>query len=141
MYFFRSLVALLPLLLAFSSPAISQEKVDWEMVSKIRAEGLERSQVMDIVGYMSDVLGPRLTASPSMRQAQEWAQEKMRAIGLENVVFERAGEHGVNWDNEYTSLHMVAPDYQPIIGYAKAFTASTDGKIEADAVLVTAQGE
>jgi hypothetical protein len=91
---------------------------------------------MDIVGYMADVLGPRLTASPSMREAQEWAQKKMQEFGLENIVLERAGEHGVNWDNEYTSLHMNAPDYQPIIGYAKAFTSSTNGKIEADAVIV-----
>lgn len=127
------LAVALPLL----SPRLSaQEPVHWDVVSRIRDEGFERSQVMDIVGYMSDVLGPRLTASPSMRAAQEWAQRKMREIGLENVVFERAGDHGVNWDNEYVSLHMIAPDYQPIIGYAKAFTASTDGRIEADAVIV-----
>ncbi len=132
----RSLL-LLPLIsLVLVSGLRAQEPVDWEVVSKIRAEGLERSQVMDIVGYMSDVLGPRLTASPSMRKAQAWAQEKMQEVGLENIIFERAGEHGVNWDNEYTSLHMVAPDYQPIIGYAKAFTSSTDGKVEADAVIV-----
>lgn len=49
---------------------------------------------------------------------------------------ERAGEHGVNWDNEYVSLRMMAPDYKPIIGYAKAFTASTEGKIRAEAVIV-----
>jgi hypothetical protein len=124
-----------------SSGMGAQEKVDWEVVSKIRDEGLQRSQVMDIVGYMSDVLGPRLTASPSMRKAQEWAQEKMGEVGLENIVLERAGEHGVNWDNEYTSLHMIAPDYQPIIGYAKAFTSSTNGKIEADAVIVQVETE
>jgi hypothetical protein len=122
--------------LMLTSGATAQERVDWEVVSKIREEGLQRSQVMDIIGYMSDVLGPRLTASPSMRAAQEWAQEKMREVGLENVVIERAGEHGVNWDNEYVSVHMMAPDYQPLIAYAKAFTASTDGRIEAEAVIV-----
>ncbi|MFC1660968.1 M20/M25/M40 family metallo-hydrolase [Gemmatimonadota bacterium] len=127
----------LPAVFLFLSPGLAaQETVHWEVVSKIRDEGLQRSQVMDMVGYMSDVLGPRLTASPSMRKAQEWAQQKMREVGLENIVFERAGEHGVNWDNEYTSLHMIAPDYQPIIGYAKAFTSSTQGKIEAEAVIV-----
>jgi len=119
----------------------AQEPVDWDVVSKIREEGLQRSQVMDIVGYMADVLGPRLTASPSMRAAQAWAQEKMAEIGLENIVYERAGEHGVNWDNEYTSVHMLAPDYAPLIAYAKAFTAGTDGKIEADAVIVHVQTE
>lgn len=130
-------VLLLPLVsLVLASGLRAQEPVDWEVVSKIREEGFQRSQVMDIVGYMADVLGPRLTASPSMRKAQEWAQEKMAEVGLENIILERAGEHGVNWDNEYTSLHMVAPDYQPIIGYAKAFTSSTDGKVEAEAIIV-----
>ena len=139
-WFQRSTLMSLPLLLlAAATPISGQEKADWDMVAKIRAEGLERSQVMDIVGYMSDVLGPRLTASPSMRKAQEWAQMKMGEIGLQNIVFERAGEHGANWDNEYVSLHMLEPDYQPIIGYAKAFTASTDGKIEAEAVIVNAE--
>jgi len=114
----------------------AQEPVDWEVVSKIRAEGLQHSQVMDMVGYMADVLGPRLTASPSMRAAQLWAREKMAEIGLENIVYERAGDHGVNWDNEYVSVHMVAPDYAPLIAYAKAFTAGTDGKIDAEAAIV-----
>ena len=122
--------------LCLFSGLTAQESVDWEVVSKIRDEGLQRSQAMDMVGYMSDVLGPRLTASPSMRKAQEWAQQKMAEVGLENIVFERAGEHGVNWDNEYVSVHMMAPDYQPIIAYPKAFTSSTAGKIEADAVIV-----
>lgn len=125
---------------ALLCPGLSgQEPVNWEVSSKIRDEGLNRSQVMDIVGYMSDVLGPRLTASPSMRKAQEWAQQKMREVGLENVVVERAGDHGVNWDNEYVSVHMMAPDYQPIIAYAKAFTSGTNGKIEADAVIVNVE--
>jgi len=132
----RSFSILAVVLLILPSALTTQETVDWEVVSKIREEGLQRSQVMDMVGYMADVLGPRLTASPSMRQAQEWAQQKMLEVGLENIVFERAGEHGVNWDNEYVSLHMVAPDYQPIIGYAKAFTSSTNGKVEAEAVIV-----
>ena len=132
----RSVLLLAVLSLLLPPALTAQEEVDWEVVSRIRQEGLQRSQVMDMVGYMSDVLGPRLTASPSMRKAQEWAQRKMGEVGLENIVVERAGEHGVNWDNDYTSLHMIAPDYQPIIGYAKAFTSSTDGKIEAEAVIV-----
>ena len=36
-------------------------KTDWEMVSKIREEGFQHSQVMDMVGYMTDVLGARIT--------------------------------------------------------------------------------
>jgi carboxypeptidase Q len=132
----RLLSVLLVVLPLLTSGLKAQEPVDWEVVSKIREEGLQRSQVMEMVGYMSDVLGPRLTASPSMRAAQEWAQQKMREIGLQNVVMERAGEHGVNWDNKFVSVHMMAPDYQPIIAYAKAFTSSTDGRLDAEAVIV-----
>jgi carboxypeptidase Q len=138
---FRLISVLLIAIPLITSEVMAQEPVDWRIVSKIREEGLQRSQVMDIVGYMSDVLGPRLTASPSMRRAQAWAEDKMREIGLGNVVLERAGEHGVNWDNEYVSLHMIAPDYQPIIGYAKAFTSGTPGKIEAEAVIVKVETE
>jgi len=111
-----------------SSGVMAQEKVDWEVVSKIREEGLQRSQVMDMVGYMSDVLGPRLTASPSMRKAQEWAQQKMREVGLQNVVLERAGEHGVNWDNEFVSVHMMAPDYQPLIASRRRLPPARTGR-------------
>ena len=40
-----------------------QPRVDLKMAAKIREEGLQRSQVMDIVGYISDVLGAWLTLS------------------------------------------------------------------------------
>ena len=84
---FLSISTLIFGFLTLTSGLGAQERVDWETVSRIRDEGLNRSQVMDLVGYMSDVLGPRLTASPSMRRAQEWAREKMGEVGLENVNF------------------------------------------------------
>jgi hypothetical protein len=131
-------------LLAISllSPAVpAQEPVDWDAVARIREEGFKRSQIMDMVGYMSDVLGPRLTASPSMRKAQEWAREKFRQLGLENILLEEAGVHGVSWDNQYTALHMMEPDYQPLLGYPKAFTPGTNGKVTAEAVVVDIKGD
>ncbi len=63
----RSLVASI-LLVAVSALALGQAPViDWDMAAKIREEGLQRSQVMDIVGYMTDVLGGRLTLSVPAR--------------------------------------------------------------------------
>ena len=44
-------------------------KPDWTMVAKIREEGLQRSQVMDTVSYIADVLGAE--------QAQEFVLEAM----------------------------------------------------------------
>ena len=111
--------------------------VDWDMVAKIREEGLQRSQVMDIVGYMTDVLGARLTLSEGMKRAQVWAKDKMEKLGLENVVIEPFMDYGAAWDNEYFSLHMLEPEYQPMVGFPLAYTSGTNGKVVSPAVIAS----
>ena len=118
---------------AFASDQVPP--VDWDMIAKIREEGLQRSQVMDIVGYMTDVLGARLTLSEGMKRAQLWAKKKMEELGLENVVIEPFMDYGAAWDNEYFSLHMLEPEYQPMMGFPLAYTSGTKGKVVAPAVL------
>ena len=46
-----------------------EEKLDRDMINKIRKEGLENSRVMEIAMYLTDVSGPRLTASPGYMRA------------------------------------------------------------------------
>ena len=110
----------------------AQETVDHEVIAKIREEGFQRSQVMDIAFEMTDLLGPRLTGSRDMQKAQEWAMATMSSMGLTNVNIEPFGPTVASWDNDYTSLHLIEPDYQPLIGYPYAFTPSTDGKLRRD---------
>ena len=112
-----------------------QVQVHWETVAKIREEGLQHSQVMDIAGYIVDVLGARLTNSEAMKKAQLWAVAKMKEIGLENVVIEPYMDYGVTWDNEYFSLHMLEPDYQPMTGFPLAHTPGTKGKVICPVVI------
>jgi len=116
-----------------------QPKVDLEIAAKIREEGLQRSQVMDIVGYITDVLGARLTLSADMKRAQAWAKEKMETIGLVNTVIEPFMDYGVSWDNEYFSLHMLEPDYQPMVGFPLTHTPGTGGKIICPVVIADVQ--
>jgi len=111
-------------------------RVDWDMVAKIREEGLQHSLVMDIAGYISDVLGARLTLSQDMKRAQVWVKGKMEEMGLVNTVIEPFMDYGVTWDNEYFSLHMLEPDYQPLVGYPLTHTPSTPGKISCPVVIV-----
>lgn len=120
---------------AQSDPA----KVDWDAVARIREEGFQRSQVMDIVGYMTDVLGSRLSLSEQMKRAQSWAKGKMSAVGLSNVVVEPFMDYGAAWDNEYCSLHMLEPGYVPLVGYPLAYTPGTAGKITCQALVVDLQ--
>ena len=116
-----------------------QPRVDWDVVAKIRAEGLQRSQVTDIVGYITDVLGSRLSLSQQMKKAQAWAKGEMGTIGLTNVVVEPFMDYGAAWDNEYFSLQMLEPAYVPMMGFPLAYTPGTQGKIVCQAVLVDIQ--
>lgn len=118
-----------------SWPAHAQEPVDDDVIARIREEGFKPSQVMDIAFEMTDRLGPRLTGSRDMRRAQEWATGRMTSLGLSNVVVEPFGQHGASWDNDYTSIHLVEPDYQPLIGYPYAFTPGTEGKLRREVKL------
>ena len=66
------------------------ERIDLDAIYRIKEEGLQRSKVMEITSYLSDVYGPRLTNSPEIKEAAEWAQKTMREWGLSNV-------HTENW--------------------------------------------
>ncbi len=128
------IICIATVLFAFAAPRIPND-VDWDMAAKIREEGFQRSQVTEIAGYMSDVLGARLTLSEDMKRAQTWAKDKMEEIGLVNIMIEPFMEYGITWDNEYFSLHMLEPDYQPLVGFPLTHTPSTPGKISCRALV------
>ncbi|MDH3269803.1 MAG: M20/M25/M40 family metallo-hydrolase [Gemmatimonadota bacterium] len=109
--------------------------VDQEMVAAIRAEGLQRSHLPNTLSYMTDVLGARLTNSVDMERAQRWVVAEMERMGLTNVAREPFMEYGVSWDNEYVSLHMLTPDYSPLVGYPIAHTPGTQGRQQLDAMI------
>jgi hypothetical protein len=133
-------LAAISLVIVFSAFAADQTPtVDWNTVAKIREEGLQRSQVMDITGYIVDVLGARLTNSEDMKRAQAGVRGKMEQLGLENVVIEPFMDYGVTWDNDYFSLHMLEPDYQPMTGFPLTHTPGTPGKVACPAVVAELQ--
>ncbi|MBL8191046.1 MAG: hypothetical protein JNK38_23710, partial [Acidobacteria bacterium] len=83
-------VFLLSFVFALSLPAAlaqgqKDEQLDYAMIGKIREEGLNRSQVMEHISWLSDVYGPRLTGSPAIKQASQWAQKKFNEWGLANI--------------------------------------------------------
>src|SRR5262245_18023775 len=76
------------------TPPDQREKVDLEMVAKIREEGLQRSQVMETLSYLTDVHGPRLTGSPQIKKAGGWAVSKLSEWGLQESHLEPWGPFG-----------------------------------------------
>ena len=109
--------------------------VDWDVVAQIREEGLQRSQIANTLSYMADVLGARLTNSNAMDKAQRWAVEEMKRIGLTETYREPFMDYGVSWDNEYVSIHLLEPDYQPMVGYPIAHKPCTNGQQKLQAII------
>ncbi len=121
--------------LLFSAAATAD--VDLDVLNKIRAEGLHRSQVMNTLQHLTDVIGPRLTASPNMREASKWTVAQLKEWGLKNVHLE-GFEFGRGWDYSQASIHLVAPRKTSLHGIPVAWTPGTNGAINADVVQIDA---
>jgi carboxypeptidase Q len=111
------------------------ERLDYAMLGRIRDEGLNRSQVMDHVSWLSDVYGPRLTGSPGIQQASEWTMKKFRGWGLANVHQER-WSFGKGWSLVRFTAHLVEPQIQPLVGFPQEWSSGTKGPVTADVVRV-----
>ena len=105
--------------------AESDIEIHWDVVAQIREEGLQRSRIANTLSYMTDVLGARLTNSFAMDKAQRWVVEEMKKIGLQDIYREPFMEYGVSWDNEYVSIHLLEPDYQPMVGYLEQMVSGS----------------
>jgi len=115
--------------------ARSEEPADLSVVHRIKTEAFENSKVMDHEFYLTDVYGPRLTNSPNYKAAGDWVMKRLKEYGLTNVHEEPWGPFGKSWTYSRFSGHMVAPQYQPLIGFPLAWTPGTDGAVQGDAIL------
>jgi hypothetical protein len=132
----KKMVALFGVLwVAGGVAGVGQGGGDREMLAKIRAEGLERSQAVQTFEKLTIDIGGRLTASPSHQRAVEFARERLTAYGLSNVHLE-PWKFGRGWTLERLTVEMIEPRYQPLIGYADGWSAATPGEIVAAPILV-----
>src|SRR5215468_10568192 len=125
--------------LAVSAQVAQVEKVDLEMMKKIREEGTQRSQVMETLSWLTDVHGPRLTNSPQYKRASEWAKGKLTEWGLQNASLEAWGPFGRGWSLEGFTANIVKPDFIPLIAYPKAWSPSTNGVVRGPVVYLDAK--
>ena len=84
-------------------------------IDKIRDEGMNHSQVMQTLSYMTDVIGPRLTGSPNMKRANEWTRDTMSKWGLQNAHLESWGPFGRGWAVKKFSAAVVEPQFISVI--------------------------
>jgi carboxypeptidase Q len=112
----------------------AQSGGDHQTLAKIRAEGLQHSQVAPVFETLTVDIGPRLTASPAHKRAAEFMRDRLTADGLSNVHLE-PWSFGRGWTLEKLTVEMVEPRYLPLIGYADGWSASTPAEIVAAPVM------
>src|SRR3954468_16952755 len=110
------------------------EKLDLDAIYRIKDEGLQRSKVMDIESYLTDVYGPLLTGSPNIAEAADWAERAMRDWGLAKIHRETF-PFGRGWQNDRFVAQALTPRAYPIVGMSKAWTPGTKGAVTGEAVL------
>lgn len=110
--------------------------------STIRDEGMNRSQAMNIMRYLTDVIGPRLTNSPAQRRANRWTKEQFEKWGLKNAAIDPWGEFGRGWElKRFSASVQIGDEYMVFRSYPKAWSPSTNGAVTGDVVFVEATDE
>ena len=113
-------------LLALAAPAAAQTGVDTSGAGALIAQGMEHSEVMQNLQYLSDVIGPRLTGSVAVRKANDWTAERFKAYGLESHIEE--WKFGVAWTRGPVQFTITSPFPRNLVGHSWAWTDGTGGK-------------
>ena len=120
------------------APPTGQETLDLNMYSRIRAEGFERSRIMDYAGALFDDIGPRLTGSPNLARANTWTLHQLNAMGCANAHQESWGDFGMGWRQIGTSVFMASPDTAVLIAQATPWSPATANNLHAQVIAVPA---
>ncbi len=107
-----------------------------ETIDKIKDEGMNRSEVMKTLSYLTDVIGGRLTNSPNMKRANEWTRDTMAKWGMQNAQLVAWGPFGRGWSLKRFSAQVSSPQAFPVIAYPKAWSPGLKQVLTADVVYL-----
>src|SRR5262245_40895335 len=115
------------------------EKIDLDIINRIKNEELQHSQVLETVGYLTDVIGPRLTGSPGLLKAQQYAINRLSEWGIPNAQLEPCGRSfGRGWSLEGFTANVIAPSFTSLIAYPKAWSPGTGGLVHGEVIFLDA---
>jgi carboxypeptidase Q len=121
--------------LALATMAYAAAQSNPADIQRIIDEGKNRNQVMRTLHSLTYVHGPRLTGSPKLLQAQNWAVAELKRYGIANARLEKWGEVPVGFQRgSRQHARMVAPFNVPITFTTPNWMPGTNGLVRADAV-------
>jgi carboxypeptidase Q len=118
---------------SIAPPFAAEERIDSEINSRIRKEGTASSSIMRTLHYLTDVYGPRLTGSPSLKAAGEWAIKEMASWGFTNGHLEPWDWGRPGWTNDLAIGAIVSPVRDKLEFEVLAWTPGTEGTVKAQA--------
>ncbi len=129
----KSLAALILMqALLLPSIAVGQQA---DINERIRKEATgKNSQIMHTLSMIADVYGPRLTGSPNLKKAGEWAMKQMTDWGMQNAAMEPWDFGHPGWVNERASGFITSPVQDSLVFEVLAWTPSTNGAVKGSAV-------
>src|SRR5436305_4704136 len=125
-------IAIVPFLV---NTLFAQETIDSAINAKIRDEGLNRSQVLKTFEHFTEAIGPRLTGSPAVKAADDYAVDMLKQWGIRSAHLE-PWEFGRGWQLEKSTVELVEPRYAPLNGYPEAWSTTTTGEIVGTPVFI-----
>ena len=143
----KLLVCVLSAVLLAVIPLPAQAPGVTEMYAQIRAEETNNSKIMWIIHEVADVYGPRVTGTPNLKAADDWAVKTMTEWGLANAHLEpwtfqppSAATPVPGWENMELLAEAVAPFHGQLMVKPLAWTPSTKGVVTAKVVLLDPPG-
>ena len=127
--------------LALLSAAFAEERIDLYTINRIKAEAFQNSKVMENAFYLTDVYGPRLTGSPNIKAAAEWAVKRFSEWRLSDPHLEKWGPFGRGWSNIKFRAELKEPGYMPLLGVPRPWSPGTHGPVAGEAVLAPLAAE
>ncbi len=114
-------------LIAGAMPAASQNlATDDAVLRQIWDHAQTRSQLRPMAQALLDSIGPRLTASPGMERAQDWAVGMLRSWGYD-AERERYGTWE-GWDRGPSAVTLIEPRVRSLEGRILAWSPGTEGQ-------------
>jgi carboxypeptidase Q len=103
--------------------------------AQILTEIHEHSEAMQNSEYLGDAIGPRLTGSPQLKQANEWTAAKFREYGLTNVHLE-PWTIAHSWTRGTAHARIVSPTEHPLTIASAGWAPNTNGVVRGTLVYV-----
>src|SRR5262249_34769557 len=131
-----AVLSLALVLVAGYSPVFAQQPTKEDVNARIRKEEADNSQIMRTMHFLTDVYGPRLTGSPNLKAAGEWAAGQMRSWGFENAHLEPWDFGHPGWLNERLTAHIISPVKDVLTCEVLSWTPGTNGTVTGKAFQI-----